>query len=283
MQASTLFMILDHVKVKTKDGEISLWDAYEEKDGKLGIKEGVEFTKKQEEEIRDKLHSINRSLHGNYSDIDKAAIQQFAVGRLMLLFRKFIVSGLRRRYRESKLDLETGEITEGIYRTFWNTLRYDTNNLKDFLLRRQNTLTDIEKANIRRTIAELGMFVVTTAGLILMGYGDDDEEGKRSGGHNFMLYQARRLQAELSFYWNPMEAAKIIATPSATMSTVERLGRFIDQFAFTWDPDKLEYERNSGLNKKGDNKSWSYFHKLIPGLAGVEKSLSPEEAIKFFN
>jgi hypothetical protein len=285
MQVSTMLMMLDHVKVKDKNGkEMTLFEAYEVVDGQLQIKQGIEFTKKEETLLRNKLHYVNRSLHGNYSDIDKAVIQRVAQGRLALMFRKFVAPGVKRRWKGLDSNIESDDLQEGFYITFGRLIREDLQELKAFLMMRQNTLTETEKRNIRRAIAEIGTFLTVTVALALVGYGDeDDDDEKEAKWKYYVMYELRRMQAELSFYWNPIEAYRILRTPTATMSTVERLFRFVDQFALTYDPDKLEYKQNSGLNKKGDNKSWAYFQSLVPALSGVRKSLSPEEAIKFFN
>jgi hypothetical protein len=192
--------------------------------------------------------------------------------------------GFKRRFGSLQSDIELDDVSEGFYNTFARVMFTDFGNFKNYIMMNQNTLTDLEKSNIRRFIAEMGMFTTVTVALALIGFGGgDDDDEKKSKLHYYTLYELRRMQAELSFYWNPVEAARILRTPTATMSTIERMARFFDQAVLTWDPDKLTYKRRTGLNEKGDNKSWSYFQSLIPALSGVRKSMAPEEAIKFFN
>ena len=60
---------------------------------------------------------------------------------------------------------------------------------------------------------------------------------------------------------------------------MERGIKFVNQLLFVWDSDKLVYQRDTGVFKKGTNKSWAYFLKLV-GFSGY--NFTPEEAVKSF-
>jgi len=87
------------------------------------------------------------------------------------------------------------------------------------------------------------------------------------------------MRSETASYISPLDAYRIFKSPTAAVSTAERLIRFGDQLLFTWDPEKLDYQRREGIWEKGDNKSWAYFLKLI-GLTGY--NITPETAVESF-
>ena len=72
---------------------------------------------------------------------------------------------------------------------------------------------------------------------------------------------------------------KVLKSPTAAMSSVNRTTKFINQFLLTWNEEDLVYQKDTGTFEKGDNKSWAYFLKMI-GLTG--NNLDPAEAVKGF-
>ena len=141
------------------------------------------------------------------------------------------------------------------------------------------TYSPFEKAQIKRTLAEAAIILGTTTMILIMTkmFGDDDDEN--SYAYNFALYELTRMQSETASYISPPDAYRTIKSPTAMVSTIERMIKFVDQFFLTWDPEKLNYKRDEGVWNKGDNKSWAYFLKLI-GFSGY--NFSPEAALKSF-
>jgi hypothetical protein len=285
LQLSTLFALLDATMVKNAKGEdIKLIDAYEkDAKGRLKLKEGIIFTKAQETALRNRLHGINKRLHGNYNDFDKAAVQKYTLGRMGLLFRKWIVPGLRRRFQDLHADYELDDIVEGNYRTFWRVVTQDIKALRVPLITNWNNLSDLEKQNIRRTLVEINAVVASGLIFALLGSGDDDEE-KNSWGTNFIAYQARRLNAELLFFspwFAPKDSWRVLKSPTATMNSIEKTASLIEQI-MPWNITE-EYDRKAGPNDKGDLKAWSRFKDIVPVVNKMESLLYPEEGIKFLN
>ena len=102
-------------------------------------------------------------------------------------------------------------------------------------------LSDHEKANIKRTIAEIAFLVGVTI-LANFAFGmktkvpDDDEERFWA----LLAYQTYRLRAELLFFTPVLNnAMSILRSPAATMSVVENLIRLTSQM---WNPDAV-YQR----------------------------------------
>jgi len=302
IQVSTMLALMDATKVYDVDTkeELTLLQAHEkhgedligkviipkkttdgsfEKDADGNIV-GREYTDKDRKDFMDRLHALNKRMHGVYNSFDKSTLQRHALGKLAFMYRKHLVPGFKRRWKRLTMDHELGKATEGYYITFWNTLMKDLIAYKFQINQAWSTYTPFQKAQIRKTLTELTIILSTWALiLILSSLADDDEDLKKSYMYNFVMYQAMRMRSETSSYANPKDIWKNVKSPSAAISTVEKLIKFVDQFVFTWDPDKLEYKRKTGIYEKGDNKSWAYFLKLM-GFTG--NNITPEEAVKAY-
>jgi hypothetical protein len=222
-------------------------------------------------------------MHGVYNDFDKSTLQRFAGGRLLLMYRKHLVPGLKRRYKGASFDEELGGATEGMYRVFWRTLIKDTIRYKTDIFKKWSTYTAFEKAQIRKVVTELtiiGALATLVIVLSAMAGGDDGEEKKEMPyAYHFMLYQAMRMRSETASYLKPGDFWRVVKSPTAMISVVDRFTKFTDQFLFTWDEDDLVFKKKSGVWNKGDNKSWAYFLKLM-GFTGY--NLTPDKAVEGF-
>jgi hypothetical protein len=313
IQVSTMLALFDATKVidKATGEEITLLAAHEKygpdlfeitkdengkkvKDYKVqvktttaeGVEETVDFDERQRQEVMNTLHALNKRMHGVYNDFDKGTSQKYALGRLLLMYRKHLYPSYKRRYKDVSFDEELGAPTEGIYRVFWRTMLKDIRVYKLNVSKRWQTMTPFEKAQVKKVLAELGI-ILALAGLILamtaMAGGDDDEEKKQmSYVYNFVLYEAIRMRSETTAYLPVVgfpDLYRNFKSPSAVMNTTDRFAKFINQFLLTWDDEKLVYQKDTGIWEKGDNKSWAYFLRLM-GYSGY--NLTPEAAIKSF-
>ena len=118
---------------------------------------------------------------------------------------------------------------------------------------------------------------------------DDDEETWLT---NFMLYQAKRYQAEV-LQWTPLvganEVLRLIKSPTATVNPFQKGLRLIKQMAYEGGhvlgitPDEfIFYQRRSGKYAAGDRKIKKMFADLFPVWRGLSKTGSPREAYKWF-
>lgn len=281
IQVSTMFALLDATKVidNATNKEISLLEAYQ-KYGVDGVTSNTNFTEAKRKEVMNRLHAINKRLHGVYNSFDKGTAQRYSLGRLAMMYRKYLIPAYKRRWKSISGDQELGGITEGYYRTFWNTFAKDLIALKFNIFENWSSYSDFEKAQIKRTSAEAAFILsLTILASVLKSMGDDDEELKNNYAYNFLLYQATRQRSETSSYISPKDAYRVVKSPSAITTSLDRTIKLVDQLLFTWDPDKLQYKRKSGIWNKGDNKSWAAFVKLA-GISGY--NLNPEEAVKSF-
>jgi hypothetical protein len=281
IQVSGMFALMNATKVidKASGEEISLLDAYT-KYGVKDIDQYTDFTNNKKLDLQNRIHAISKKLHGVYNEFDKGTAQRYSGGRLLLMYRKHLIPGYKRRWGKLQSDQELGSAVEGYYMTFYNTMLKDLAKMRLNVIKNWATYTPFEKAQIKRTMAEAVIVLGITAMLLLltkMFGGDDDDEN--SYAYNFMLYELTRMQSETASYISPQDAYRTVKSPTAMVSTLERMIKFTDQFLLTWDPEKLKYQRDEGVWNKGDNKSWAYFLKLI-GFSGY--NFNPEAAVKSF-
>lgn len=218
------------------------------------------------------------SMHGEYSDLGRVAAQRLAVGRMAYMFRKFVVPGVRRRYGRRHFSSRMDQFIEGNYRTTGRFFMSLIKDLKMFQLSLMSEkwaeLNDHERANIKRTISELGI-LLTTIIIGTVAYNnklDDDEDDYMWG---FLAYQAFRLKSELLFFTSPGEAMTILRSPMASMSVLENTGRLLSSLLT---PGK-EFERGPW---KGELKLKKNFINMIPVYKQYYKARDIEEQIKWF-
>lgn len=277
IQGASLFAMLDATKVKTANGEeMSLLDAYEiGPDGKLKLKDGVQFTDKQKKELQNTLHAMSKRMHGIYNSFDKPEAQRHTLGKLAFMFRKFVVPGYKKRFKALGADQELGGMTEGTYITFFRTVVRDLKASKGKALVNWSEYTPLERKNLMRFYTEAGTMVALMGMVIaLKGLGDDDKNLKKKWMYSFMLYQAMRLRSEMMFYTNPKDTFRILKSPTAASTQVERIGKFISQIITN---PMEEYKRDAGKFHKGDNKAFAQLQKIL-GLSG--SNLHPDQAVK---
>lgn len=281
IQVSGMLALMNATKVidKVSGEEISLLDAYT-KYGIKDIEQHTDFTNIKRLDLQNRIHAISKKLHGVYNEFDKSTAQRYSGGRLLLMYKKHLIPGYKRRWGKLQSDQELGSAVEGYYRTFYNTMLKDLAKMRLNVIKNWATYTPFEKAQIKRTMAETVIILGITAMILVMTKlfgGDDDDENTYA--YNFMLYELTRMQSETASYISPQDAYRTVKSPTAMVSTIERITKFVDQFILTWDPEKLNYQRNEGVWNKGDNKSWAYFLKLI-GFSGY--NFHPEAAVKSF-
>ena len=284
-QVSMMFALMDATKVIENEtgNEITLLEAHK----KYGVKDiyaKTNYTEKKRQDFQNKLHALNKRLHGVYNDFDKGTLQRYSLGRLLTMYRKHMVPGFKRRYKKASMDQELGTVTEGYYRTFWNLFIKDLVRYNINIMEAWSGYTPAQKSNIKKTVADISIIVafMLLASLLTADEEDEEKQKDKSYIHNFLLYQSVRMRGETSAYV-PLpglglgDLLRVTRSPTAMNSTLERaisLSRQMSPWRIT-----EEYERDEGVWKKGDNKAWAKFLKLM-GYSGY--NTSPDEAVKAF-
>ena len=302
VQVSRGIGMLAYMKAKDKDGkqlknpdgsDMTMLDAHSQVNGRLKIDDRVANFDKMK--YINRLHGINKRTNGVYNKFDQAHLKRHWYGKLLMVFRGWMIPGYRRRFGHGETwhaDHELGALTQGTYITFYKMLR-------DSLKKQSNqfkNMSNLEKQNVRRAMNEILAFATTTlisaAGALLI---DPDDDEPTPWALNFLLYQNRRLQSELMFYINPAETWRLTKSPTATVRPLENIGDFLlstlqmiyyfgmgNVGGLVADKD-IYYQRKSGPNKAGELKWDNKLYKAMPILKGVGTSKTPEEAIKWFN
>ena len=285
MQMKTSLALARNIKLKNKEGkEINLWEAMEVKGNRLQFKEGVTkldgtaFSQSDISKFIRQTNRLNQTMHGIYNKYDSMAIQQYVLGRAALMFRKWMVPGINRRWGKLKYNHSSDSWVEGYYRT---ALRFLGNALKELKGKGFRSFSDqwgdlhpTEKANLKRTMLDI-LMLGTTIALVkaLENMGDDDDDWAL----NMFAYQANRFRTELGFYLSPSEFMTIVQTPAASVSQLEDLFKIVSfSNVFNWG-DELQSGRFKGMTKiERDLLKITPYYKTLSGI------WYPEEKLKFF-
>lgn len=305
MQNRTSLALADAYKMKAPNGKIvSLWDAMEvvpidknnKKAGtKLQLKQGYTkadgsaFTQDDIIKFSRRSAAINQRMHGIYNKADRSAVQRLAIGRMGMMFRKWIKPSLNRRFKSATYNYDLQAWTEGYYNTtgrFMLQLARDLRETQFNIAARWNELTPTEKANIRRALTEVSHFLAIAMVIGLIEWSDDKD---RPWLVRMAEYQARRLYTELGALIPGKsmisEGLKIIKSPAAGVNTVENI---LDLLGLM---NPMNYEVFAGeeaILQSGRYKEESRAYRLffespvIPMNKTIYRGLHPEEGIPFF-
>ena len=286
IQSTLMYAILNNIKVKDSEGKsIPLHEAYEKKGNELILKKGIELGEDFEFNVSRKIKEVIKQLHGNYDNNNQSMTQRYVAGKFAFMLRKWMIVGTQRRWRGLRFafkdpkhrtedDVAFNSILEndmeGYYTTslrFLGEVKGELTRLKFSIISgKWNELTDLERSNIRKTVVDASTMLLTwTAGVLLAGLAEDaDEEDKKL--YYTAAYIFRRHYSEVAFYSNPSEGMRILQTPAATLSMIDKSFRLIYQFG---SPTET-YERG---RHKGENKLKVKAGKLVPIVSQLDRSI----------
>ena len=287
MQNRTALALANTVKLTDREGnEVSLYDAMEVRGNKLVLKTEFEgqFTKQDMARFRKKAGAINQSLHGIYNKLDRSYMQQRSYLRLVMMFRKFMIPAINRRWGKKTWNYSLDDVTEGYYRAagrFAVQLFKDIKRGQFAIATNWNNLTNREKQNFMRTFYEAAyMMGFLALSLILMGLADDDKD---NWAMNMLAYQSRRVFTEFAAYmpipgFGFSESLRIVKSPAAAIGTLTSLNNFIEALY----PPNIGEEMTSG-QYKGWSRWQRYGVDLIPLQRTLRGWMTPEEKLKYFS
>lgn len=304
MQNRTALALAMSYKMKDANGrDTNLIDALEivytdpsdkSKGARMRIKEGYTkedgstFTEKDIIAFERKAAAINQRMHGIYNKLDRSAIQKVAIGRMAIMFRKWIKPSLNRRFKSMSKNLDLDAWTEGYYITTWRFFKQIAKESKEgqfSISTNWNNLTIEEKQNIKRGLTEISHFLILVAFLGMMKWDDDDKSWLKS----MIELQARRLYTELgSQVPGPQmasEAFTILKSPAAGIKTLESIGGLVgllNPYNYEW------FNGEDAIIQSGRYKDHTKAYKLfyespvIPMNKTIYRGLHPDESIPFY-
>lgn len=297
MQTRMMIAMLSKVEAKNSKGEVigNMYDMYyTTNEGELKLKDEVDlvksnWTSEQQHLFGMKVKTLLSRLHGQYSELGKNAAQRWVVGRLALMFRKFIVPGYKRRWEKRKVNEFLEDEVEGSYRALFGFLGNSIKELRALGMASAsdnwNKLTVKDQRNILRGASELAMATLiagfAAVALSLRGEMDDDDEILGMDARYVMgalAYGFLRVKSEMFFFANPVETMTILKSPAVATSMIENIIKLIGQILVPtsgW----ATYERGSW---KGSPKIYKTMVNLVPGIKQYYKAKNIEDSLTFF-
>ena len=302
MQMTSFVAMMKAKKVKQilvngQENIISLYDAYEKgEDGIPKLKEGVQFTKEQERAYMNKIHAINKKLNGSYAKMDQSFVENYSIGRLLFFMKKFFLPLWADRYFKVRGDWELGDVREGHYRAFLDTVLKDLYRLKGNIPEivakmnkspEEGGYTDLQKQAIKKTLTEVAIIAAMFLALAMLGYddGEDDSDAKKYAQYFFL-----KLRREIAIFTPVLahqEFIGIFSRPIAAASYIGNTANLIETSLKTiiyyptgmFESDVL-YQKKTALFNKGDNK----FLGLLYKFGGLKLNLNhPDQLLQSYN
>ena len=208
--------------------------------------------------VEKQISYCNKSMHGAFSAIDRGTAHRNAIWRLFLNFRQWMPAHYARRFNVLHRDADLGEYRRGFYNSTFTFLGNAIAGLykgRTTLAGAWNSLSDMDKYNIRRAIAEVGTLLTLSVSMLPMGTYKDK---KGNWAYRNLMYQMRRMMMEVQastpffipFLTDPMGFANNIMTilnsPFAALNTIETLTEtfnLLDLF------DRIEGGKYDGENR----------------------------------
>jgi hypothetical protein len=283
IQLTGMLALMRNTKLTTKEGkEISLYDAWKQQDEHghpitPTENENLNWTKSDDAGFRNRLHAINKSLHGVYNKFDKSMLQRRWYGKLALMFRKYMFSSFKARYGGQYVDYELGTVQEGYWNTFAKKMYEDFKTFKLGAFQRMWTkegYDDVQKAAMNRTIAEFGVIL---SAMMLAGFANEDDD--KSWITSEAKLQLTRMSADIQQYINPADFIRVIRNPAASINLIEKYIAVIQQMTSPTE----QYQRQTGIAQAGDNKLLIKFLKAFPLAHQIINTMTPSDQIKYYN
>lgn len=222
----TLLEAFDVVKDEDGNGTLIIKDGYTNLDG-------TEITEEQLEKVKGKIAYANRSMHGAFGTFEKGMIHRYAVGRLIMNFRQWMPAHYSRRFRGAYYDPDLGEYREGYYVSAWKFIRdcgKDLVRAKLQIRTRWRDLTEGQRYNLRRAMAEVMILAMLSGSLALLG---DYKDRKGNWAARELIYTLKRLEMEtmastpVAMYGFISNMIKVLNSPMAALNTIEKLSHLL--------------------------------------------------------
>lgn len=307
---TSLALAVEYTLKDSEGNEYNLWDAMEVKylneDGtftdtdmgygaKLVLKEGlvkqddIPFTEEDAYKFMRKTSKINQYMDGIYNKADMNAVQQLSLGRMAMMYRKYLKPALNRRFSAYTKDLDLDADFEGYYNTSWQFLKLLAKDIRDSqwqLAVRWNNLEDWQKSNIKQAIKEMEIFLLILGSMLLLDFKDAGDKDN-PWALRLLNYSVRRLYTEVGALTPTpalvTESLKIMKSPAAAINTMEDMVALIGCLnPFNWVGKEAEIQ--SG-RFEGKTRGYRLIinSPLVPTARTWNRVLHPEEAAKYFN
>lgn len=221
IKGQTAVASLIHTKVPGINGEISLWDALDDTGELDKTKVTPEFFEQWHNggrvEQAQKLIKITKIIHGVGDNNSPVLAKKTAIGRLISQFRlSWMAEGIEARFAQKYHNTTLGRDLEGRYVTTWHLAQDFSQSFSNgvgnpiqrfqqaMTIMGQRELTPLEKANLRKTMADMVLLAAMMGMMVLIKgiyAGDDDKIDSKKASWIFnMVY---RTEQDVQFFMSP--------------------------------------------------------------------------------
>tara|TARA_R110002074_G_scaffold308863_2_gene479608 strand:+ start:7684 stop:11823 length:4140 start_codon:yes stop_codon:yes gene_type:complete len=142
--------------------------------------------------------------------------------------------------------------------------------------------SEVDAANMRKNMTELYLMITLTGvGLFLKALLSGDDEDEEFLITSFLLSQTTRLQTDIAFYTNPLEAEKLTKTAIPAVGIIADARTWFQDVVKLFDEDPKNDVFQSGTYK-GKSKAWVHFSEMLPGSSQVSRLKRIEENVDRF-
>ena len=292
---ATMIAVLRSNKVPGTN--VSIYDAFDKNgDWKLDIanpyeiqydEEGNFIPNKDVTKMSLLINDITASIHGNYDTKKPIEGKKEWYGRAAFIFKSWLPNSLQNRIGRQQIDLLSGREVKGRYRSIFNKGGFFRAENGKFMLGRmwKNSLslvgygtgemneldTNNMKVNLYEAIAAAFMGMVALMLSHLSGDDDDDDSTLLT----YLINQNNRVIKDLSFYYNPFAAKKMldINTLVPIMGTMEDFGNIFYLTARTLFDKGYDPIIHRGQDKN-KHRLLTEATDAIPGWFGVKRTVN---------
>jgi len=224
-----------------------------------------------------RMNNLISKIDGKLNAEDKTYAHNTLIGIITLIHRDWILDGISRRLKKKGFNFDTNAVDEGYWRTTGRFMKdffankEKVRNLK-FLVENYNSLSDMEKEGVRRTMSELMVAIGFITIAILLNIGDDDDDRELDYLRDMLAYLATRTTVELTAFYNPFEYIYAATDVFVIGRDLKRIMTFTEMF------DAREIESGKW---EGWTRSQKYFIQNIPGVNGSLSIANPEASNRY--
>jgi len=299
--------------IKEKDKEFdesktNLYDQFDLVNGYANIKPDSNLTIKEFSKFTDKVREVNKKIHGVYDKLGAANLEFEWFGGMVMQYHKHLYPGFKKRYRWNGYYNETLDTVEkGAYKSFWEFLTMPfsdarrkmpedvkllslegiQNYCKELLnvygyITQWNLLPDYDKANVKRTLADMLYVGAAIVGAIAVSglMGDDDDDFV----YNLLLYQADRMATESAAFTPYGAYAEFnvqYSSPVAFGTSIKDALSTMDYGIRTLVDDDYISEFKTGKYAKQD-KLVTYITRNVPVVRGINNLILLPKNNKYY-
>ena len=268
-QGTVMIAMMLNKKVTNEQGETtSLWEAIND-EGTLNDEWSMNG-RKGEDAIIDMIGQIKsqiEEIHGDYSN--PLLLKKSTAGQAIGMFRLWFFEAFHSRFATEREDYIRGITTKGRYVTMKDMFQeYKFNFRQMYKAYKNNQLSEVDMANMRVNLMEIGFMIVASVGGYLLKAGlcgDDDSCKKANAKTLFLLNMQKRLTNDITFYISPSQMKNFINNPMAATNLLGDAAELIQlvNTSVTGEDEDMYYQRGF---YEGYHKGFVWGTKQVPGV-----------------